>query len=59
MIAVVGSTLAAILFAAIGSSLIFLNVSAYWLRAFIGVLILVTVLFDVMRRRRETRQKGH
>ena len=30
---VIGSTLAAILFAAIGSALIFLNVSAYWLRA--------------------------
>ena len=30
---VIGSTLAAILFAAIGSALIFVNVSAYWLRA--------------------------
>ena len=30
---VIGSTLAAILFAAIGSALIFINVSAYWLRA--------------------------
>ena len=56
---VIGASLAAVLFAAIGSALIFVNVSAYWLRAFIGVLILVTVLFDVMRRRRETRQKGH
>ena len=33
---VIGSTLAAILFAAIGSALIFLNVSAYWLRAVHG-----------------------
>ncbi|MEF2071961.1 ABC transporter permease [Consotaella aegiceratis] len=49
---VVGSTLAAILFAAIGSSLIFLNVSAYWLRAVQGVLILATVLADMARRRR-------
>lgn len=49
---VVGSTLAAILFAAIGSSLIFLNVSAYWLRAVQGILILVTVLADMARRRR-------
>jgi AI-2 transport system permease protein len=49
---VVGSTLAAILFAAIGSSLIFLSVSAYWLRAVQGVLILVTVLADMARRRR-------
>ena len=49
---VIGSTLAAILFAAIGSSLIFLNVSAYWLRAVQGVLILATVLADMARRRR-------
>lgn len=49
---VVGSTLAAILFAAIGSALIFVNVSAYWLRAVIGVLILATVLADMLRRRR-------
>ncbi len=49
---VVGSTLAAILFAAIGSSLIFLSVSAYWLRAVQGVLILITVLADMARRRR-------
>jgi ribose/xylose/arabinose/galactoside ABC-type transport system permease subunit len=49
---VVGSTLAAILFAAIGSALIFLNVSAYWLRAVLGLLILATVLADMARRRR-------
>jgi ribose/xylose/arabinose/galactoside ABC-type transport system permease subunit len=49
---VVGSTLAAILFAAIGSSLIFLNVSAYWLRAVLGLMILATVLADMARRRR-------
>jgi ribose/xylose/arabinose/galactoside ABC-type transport system permease subunit len=49
---VVGSTLAAILFAAIGSSLIFLSVSAYWLRAVQGILILATVLADMARRRR-------
>ncbi|BCP54694.1 autoinducer 2 ABC transporter permease LsrC [Kaistia sp. 32K] len=49
---VIGSTLAAILFAAIASSLIFLNVSAYWLRAVQGLLILVTVLADMARRRR-------
>jgi len=49
---VTGSTLAAILFAAIGSSLIFLNVSAYWLRAVQGILILVTVLADMARRGR-------
>lgn len=49
---VTGSTLAAILFAAIGSSLIFLNVSAYWLRAVQGILILGTVLIDMVRRGR-------
>jgi ribose/xylose/arabinose/galactoside ABC-type transport system permease subunit len=49
---VIGSTLAAILFATIGSSLIFLSVSAYWLRAVQGLLILATVLADMARRRR-------
>jgi ribose/xylose/arabinose/galactoside ABC-type transport system permease subunit len=52
---VIGSTLAAILFAAIGSAMIFVNVSAYWLRAVIGFLILVTVLIDMARRNREFR----
>ena len=50
---VVGSTLAAILLAAIGSSLIFINLSPYWLRAVQGVLILLTVLADLYRRRRQ------
>ncbi len=50
---VIGSTLAAVLFAAIGSAMIFVNVSAYWLRAVIGLLILVTVLADMARRNRE------
>jgi rhamnose transport system permease protein len=49
---VVGSTLAAILIAAIGSSLIFINVSPFWLRAVQGTLILVTVMADIYRRRR-------
>ena len=52
---VIGSTLAAILFACIGSALIFLNVSAYWLRAVLGLLILATVLADMARRRRSIR----
>lgn len=50
---VVGSTLAAILLAAIGSSLIFINISPYWLRAVQGVLILLTVLADLWRRQRQ------
>jgi len=49
---VVGSTLAAILIAAIGSSLIFVNISPYWLRTVQGMLILVTVLADIYRRRK-------
>jgi ribose/xylose/arabinose/galactoside ABC-type transport system permease subunit len=52
---VIGSTLAAILFSAIGSAMIFVNISPYWLRAVIGVLILVTVLVDMERRAREAR----
>jgi ribose/xylose/arabinose/galactoside ABC-type transport system permease subunit len=54
---VVGSTLAAILIAAIGSSLIFINVSPYWLRAVQGVLILLTVLADLWRRSRQSRKR--
>lgn len=49
---VIGSTFAAILIATIGSSLIFINISPYWLRAVQGLLILVTVLADILRRRR-------
>jgi ribose/xylose/arabinose/galactoside ABC-type transport system permease subunit len=49
---VIGSTLAAILLAAIGSALIFVNISPYWLRAVQGLLILLTVLADILRRRR-------
>jgi ribose/xylose/arabinose/galactoside ABC-type transport system permease subunit len=49
---VFGSTLAAVLFSTIASSLIFLNVSAYWLRAVLGLFILATVLADMARRRR-------
>jgi len=52
---VVGSTLAALLFSAIASALIFVNVSAYWLRAVLGLLILVTVLADMARRQRKGR----
>ena len=49
---VIGSTLATILFASIGSALIFIGVSPYWLRAVLGLLILVTVLADMARRNR-------
>jgi ribose/xylose/arabinose/galactoside ABC-type transport system permease subunit len=50
---VVGSTLAAILLAAIASSLVFVSVSPYWIKAVQGVLILATVLADLWRRRRQ------
>ncbi len=52
---VIGSTFAAILLAAIGSSLVFINVSPYWLRAVQGILILATVLADIYRRQRQAR----
>lgn len=55
---VFGSSLAAVLFAAIGSALIFVNVSAYWQRAFIGALILLTVAADMLRRRRAASAGG-
>ena len=53
---VIGSTLAAILIRTIGAALVFVNISPFWLKAILGVLILVTVLADVLRRRRQERQ---
>ena len=44
--------LAAILIAEIASALVFINVSPYWIRAVQGLLILVTVIADILRRRR-------
>jgi ribose/xylose/arabinose/galactoside ABC-type transport system permease subunit len=49
---VIGATLATILLNAIRSSLIFINVSPFWVKSIQGVLILVTVLVDILRRRR-------
>jgi ribose/xylose/arabinose/galactoside ABC-type transport system permease subunit len=49
---VIGSTLAAILIAEIASALVFIDLSPYWIRAVQGVLILVTVIADIWRRRR-------
>lgn len=49
---VIGSTLAAILLAAIGSALVFVGISPFWLRTVQGLLILATVLADMLRRRR-------
>jgi ribose/xylose/arabinose/galactoside ABC-type transport system permease subunit len=53
---VIGSTLAAILIRFIGSALVFVDISPFWVKAILGVLILVTVLTDVVRRRRQERQ---
>ena len=53
---VIGSTLAAILIRFIGSAMVFVNISPFWVKAILGVLILVTVLADVLRRRRQARQ---
>jgi ribose/xylose/arabinose/galactoside ABC-type transport system permease subunit len=52
---VIGSTLAAVLIRFIGSALVFLSISPFWVKAILGVLILVTVLADVVRRRRQAR----
>lgn len=49
----IGATLAAILLSAIRSSMVFVNLSPFWLRAVQGLLILVTVLADLLRRRRQ------
>ena len=48
---VIGSTLAALLFGAIASAFVFVGISAYWRGAVIGLLILITVLADMIRRR--------
>ncbi|MBZ0298203.1 MAG: ABC transporter permease [Anaerolineae bacterium] len=53
---VIGSTLASVLVKAIGSAMLFINVSPYWLKAVQGTLILITVLADILRRRRQSRQ---
>jgi rhamnose transport system permease protein len=53
---VIGSTLASVLVKAIASAMLFINVSPYWLKAVQGALILITVLADILRRRRQARQ---
>lgn len=50
---VIGAMLAAILLSAINSALVFIGISPYWIRSVQGVLILLTVLFDLYRRRRQ------
>lgn len=50
---VIGSTLAAVLLAAIASSMIFVGLSPFWMRAVQGIMILLTVLADLWRRARQ------
>jgi len=50
---VIGAMLAAILLNMIRSGMIFVDVSPFWILAVQGILILVTVLIDLLRRRRQ------
>ncbi len=51
---VIGAILAAILLNTITKSLVFLDISPFWTRAIQGLLILITVLADLYRRRRQS-----
>lgn len=50
---VIGSTLGSILIRTINSGMLFVNVNVYWLQAVQGALILLTVLVDIFRHRRQ------
>ncbi len=52
---VIGATLAAILLATIRTSMILTGISPFWVQAVQGILILITVLADIIRRRRQVR----
>jgi len=52
---ILGSTLAALFVVSIGSALTFARVSPYWIQTIQGALILMTVLFDLFRRRQMAR----
>jgi ribose/xylose/arabinose/galactoside ABC-type transport system permease subunit len=54
---VIGSTLGAILIHVIPSAMTFANISAYWRQAVQGLLILVTVIIDLLRRRRQAQAR--
>lgn len=51
---VIGSTLGALLIHVIPNAMIFANISQYWQQAVQGLLILLTVLVDLYRRRRQS-----
>jgi len=52
---ILGSSLAALFVVSIGSALTFARVSPYWIQTIQGALILITVLFDLFRRRQMAR----
>lgn len=54
---VIGSTLGAILIHVIPSAMTFASISAYWRSAVQGLLILITVLIDLVRRRRQAQAR--
>jgi ribose transport system permease protein/rhamnose transport system permease protein len=49
---VLGGALGALLLSVISKGLIFMRVSSYWFLAVQGILILVAVIFDILRKRR-------
>jgi len=49
----IGAAIAAVLLNVIRTAMIFINVSPFWLQAVQGLLILITVLVDLLRRRRQ------
>jgi ribose/xylose/arabinose/galactoside ABC-type transport system permease subunit len=49
---VAGAILGVLLLEVIGSGMVFLRVSAYWFQAVQGLLILLAVVFDILRKRR-------
>ena len=51
---VIGAMLAAIFLNTVTKALVFLDISPYWTRAIQGILILITVLIDLLRRRRQS-----
>ena len=51
---VIGPMFAAILLIAITKALVFLDISPFWTKSIQGLLILVTVLADLLRRSRQS-----
>ena len=49
---IIGTMIGAIIMGALGNGLNLLNVSAFWQRVIMGIVIVVVVVFDQWRRRR-------